>query len=179
VSDRNIHIQVTSIVGPVIGTYVGPRARRPQLHPGMSAGTGGASTFPWFAGSHTTLALALPVTSKKTIDPARLERPVAQLKGSARSRRRAYTSSAWRAYVIFSCTCPSARTPSRITSVVRSRSARGHIAGACHVVRSPGDQTPAVTVLEALVGDDTGSVLATWYNQPYLQAPFSERPESS
>ena len=26
VSDRNIHIQVTSIVGPVIGTYVGPRA---------------------------------------------------------------------------------------------------------------------------------------------------------
>ena len=26
VPDRNIHIQVTSIVGPVIGTYVGPGA---------------------------------------------------------------------------------------------------------------------------------------------------------
>lgn len=34
-----------------------------------------------------------------------------------------------------------------------------------------------VKVLEALVSDDTGSVLATWYNQAYLEAAFRERPE--
>ncbi len=34
-----------------------------------------------------------------------------------------------------------------------------------------------LTVLEALVGDGTGSVLAVWYNQDYLKTPFSERPE--
>jgi len=34
-----------------------------------------------------------------------------------------------------------------------------------------------VKVLEALVSDGTGSVLATWYNQPYLEAPFRDRPE--
>ncbi|OFW60611.1 MAG: ATP-dependent DNA helicase RecG [Actinobacteria bacterium RBG_16_64_13] len=34
-----------------------------------------------------------------------------------------------------------------------------------------------VKVLEALVSDDTGSVIAIWYNQPYLEAAFRERPE--
>ncbi len=34
-----------------------------------------------------------------------------------------------------------------------------------------------VKVLEALVSDDTGSVLAVWYNQAYLEAPFRARPE--
>jgi ATP-dependent DNA helicase RecG len=34
-----------------------------------------------------------------------------------------------------------------------------------------------IKVLEALVCDDTGSVLATWYNQAYLEAPFRDRPE--
>lgn len=34
-----------------------------------------------------------------------------------------------------------------------------------------------VTVLEALVADETGSVLATWYNQAYLQPAFQGRPD--
>ncbi|MFH0917264.1 MAG: ATP-dependent DNA helicase RecG [bacterium] len=34
-----------------------------------------------------------------------------------------------------------------------------------------------VKVLEALVSDDSGSVLATWYNQAYLETAFRERPE--
>ncbi|MCL5736055.1 MAG: ATP-dependent DNA helicase RecG [Actinobacteria bacterium] len=34
-----------------------------------------------------------------------------------------------------------------------------------------------VKVLEALVSDETGSVLAVWYNQPYLEAAFHDRPE--
>jgi ATP-dependent DNA helicase RecG len=34
-----------------------------------------------------------------------------------------------------------------------------------------------VKVLEALVADDTGSVIATWYNQAYLEPAFRSRPE--
>lgn len=34
-----------------------------------------------------------------------------------------------------------------------------------------------VKVLEALVSDHTGSVLAVWYNQSYLETPFRERPD--
>ncbi len=34
-----------------------------------------------------------------------------------------------------------------------------------------------VKVLEALVSDDSGSVVATWYNQAYLEAAFAEKPE--
>ncbi len=32
-------------------------------------------------------------------------------------------------------------------------------------------------VLEALVSDESGSVVALWYNQSYLEPPFRERPE--
>ena len=34
-----------------------------------------------------------------------------------------------------------------------------------------------VKVLEALVSDDSGSMLAIWYNQAYLEPAFRERPE--
>jgi ATP-dependent DNA helicase RecG len=34
-----------------------------------------------------------------------------------------------------------------------------------------------VKVLEALISDDTGSTVATWYNQAYLEAVFEKRPE--
>ena len=34
-----------------------------------------------------------------------------------------------------------------------------------------------VKVLEALVSDRSGSVVAAWYNQAYLEAPFKERPQ--
>ncbi len=34
-----------------------------------------------------------------------------------------------------------------------------------------------VKVLEALVSDDSGSTIATWYNQAYLAAAFQSRPE--
>jgi ATP-dependent DNA helicase RecG len=34
-----------------------------------------------------------------------------------------------------------------------------------------------VKVLEALVSDESGSMIATWYNQAYLEEPFRARPE--
>ena len=34
-----------------------------------------------------------------------------------------------------------------------------------------------VKVLEALVSDESGSIIATWYNQAYLEAAFRSRPE--
>lgn len=32
-------------------------------------------------------------------------------------------------------------------------------------------------ILEAIVGDDSGTVLAVWYNQAYLEAAFADKPE--
>ena len=34
-----------------------------------------------------------------------------------------------------------------------------------------------VKVLEALISDGSGSVVGVWYNQPYLEAAFRDRPE--
>lgn len=146
----------------------------------MSASTGGGIYFPLGSPVATRpSALSLPVTSKKTVDPARLERPVAQLKGVGRVTARRLHDLGLETVRDLLLHMPFRHEPpSRITSV-GALSIGDEVTLQVRVTSCSLRETRRrrVTVLEALVCDDTGSMVATWYNQPYLQAPFNARPE--
>ena len=146
----------------------------------MNAETRGGIHFPLGSGAATDAArLTLPATSKQTISPARLERPIGQLKGVGKvtaSRLRELGLGTVRDLLMH---MPHRHEPpSRITSVA-GLSVGEEVTLRVRVVSCAIRETVRrrVSVLEALLCDDTGSVLATWYNQPYLLAPFGERPE--
>lgn len=146
----------------------------------MSSATRGGVHYPLGCTSELPLVLpALPGTSKNCVDPLRLERPVAGVRGVGRS-----TDAKLRALGIETVRDLLMHLPFRHEPPSRV----GGIAGICvgeevtlrvRVVSCAVRETARrrVKVLEALVSDDSGSVIATWYNQAYLETAFGEKPE--
>ncbi|MFH1834468.1 MAG: hypothetical protein ABH877_05535, partial [bacterium] len=122
----------------------------------------------------------LPVrTSKLGIDPRQLERPVSELRkvGKATERRlRGLGIETVRDLLLH---LPFRHEPpSRIASICDlclGEEVVLRVRVASCAVRETARRR--VKVLEALVSDDSGTVLATWYNQSYLESAFRERPE--
>ncbi len=146
----------------------------------MSAKTGGGIHFPLGSSAATDpTELTLPLTSKKDIDPSRLERPLADLKGVGKITGRRLDELGLKTVRDLLLHMPFRHEqPSRISSV-GSLSLGEEVTLQVRVTSCALHETRRrrVSILEALVCDESGSVLATWYNQPYLQGAFDERPE--
>ena len=146
----------------------------------MSAKTGGGIHFPLGSSAATDpTELTLPLTSKKDIDPSRLERPLADLKGVGKITGRRLDELGLKTVRDLLLHMPFRHEqPSRISSV-GSLSLGEEVTLQVRVTSCALHETRRrrVSILEALVCDESGSVLATWYNQPYLQGAFGERPE--
>lgn len=124
-------------------------------------------------------ALHLPPTSKRRIDPQRLARPLTSFQGigSVTARRMGgiglHTVGDLLLYV------PFRHEPlSRLTSVSGIQEG-GDITLRVRVLSCSVRSTrrPGLKVLEALVGDESGSIVAVWYNQNYLKTTFEKHPE--
>ncbi len=146
----------------------------------MSELTSGGTYYPF--GSHSPLAtsdLHLSPSSKRRLDPAVLESPISTLRGVGKATERRLRGLGIMTVGDLLLHLPFRHEPpSRLVQV----------AGLCvgsemtlrgRVLSCAARQTARrrVSVLEALVSDESGSVVAVWYNQPYLEAPFRERPE--
>ncbi|MBN1631815.1 MAG: hypothetical protein JW990_18825, partial [Thermoleophilia bacterium] len=118
-------------------------------------------------------------TSKESLDPGRLDRPVSTIRGVGRTTERRLRGLGIETVRDLLLHLPFRHEPpSRIASVCslclgEEVTLRVQVLS-CAVRESARRR---VTVLEALVRDDSASILATWYNQGYLEAAFRERPE--
>jgi len=118
-------------------------------------------------------------TTKATIDPDALDRPVSVLRGVGTTTEGRLRGLGVETVGDLLLHLPFRHeSPSRLARVGDLRlgeevTLRATVATCC--VRETARRR--VKVLEALVSDDSGSVLAVWYNQAYLEAPFQERPE--
>ncbi len=118
-------------------------------------------------------------TSKESIDPRQLERPVSALRGVGRTTERKLRGLGIETVRDLLLHLPFRHEPpSRIANVCELCLGE-EVTLRVRVVSCAVRETARrrVKVLEALVSDDSGSVLATWYNQAYLEAAFRERPE--
>ena len=124
-------------------------------------------------------ALHLSATSKQRWDPALLDSPVSALRGVGRATERRLRGLGINTVGDLLLHLPFRHEPpSRLVEVA------GLCLGAemtlrARVLSCASRQTARrrVSVLEALVSDESGSVLALWYNQSYLEPAFRERPE--
>jgi ATP-dependent DNA helicase RecG len=117
---------------------------------------------------------ALEASSKATIDPRRLERPVSSLQGVGKSIRARLEGLGIVTVRDLLMHLPFRHEPpSRITSVA-SLCVGEEVTLRARVISCAVRETARrrVRVLDALISDDSGSVVATWYNQAYLEAPF-------
>jgi ATP-dependent DNA helicase RecG len=121
----------------------------------------------------------LPPTSKATINPRELERSVGELRGVGKT-----TQKRFHGLGIETVGDLLLHLPFRHESPSQIKGVASLVAGEEAVLRvrvasvaSKQTARRRVSVLEALVSDDTGSIVALWYNQGYLEAPFAKRPE--
>jgi ATP-dependent DNA helicase RecG len=123
--------------------------------------------------------LALPATSKASIDPRRLDRGVLELRGVGKTTFRRLqglgllTIRDLLLHLPFRHESPSDIYKVAAISVGEETVLRVRVVSVA--VRETARRR--VKVLEALVSDDSGSVLAVWYNQSYLEPAFRNRPE--
>lgn len=146
----------------------------------MSVSTGGGIHYP--LGSRELVAtgpLAAASASKRSLDPDRLEGPVSRVRGVGRTTERRLRGLGIESIRDLLLHLPFRHEPpSRIASV-GSLIAGEEVTLRVRVLSCALRETirRRVKVLEALVSDETGSILATWYNQGYLEAAFQHRPE--
>ncbi|MCX8032872.1 MAG: ATP-dependent DNA helicase RecG [Thermoleophilia bacterium] len=133
-------------------------------------------------GSGTSQAdqvLDLPKTTKAGISPSRLQEPVRTLRGvGARTERKLgrlgiQTVGDLLLYLPFRHESPSRLVP--VASVSFGEECALKVRVQSFTVRETARR--GVRALEALVADDTGSLVAIWYNQTYLEEVFKEKPE--
>jgi ATP-dependent DNA helicase RecG len=146
----------------------------------VSAVTSGCLFYP--LGSQSPLVrqdLDRTRTFKGTLDPSLLQKPVSSLRGVGRATERRL-----RGLGIVTVGDLLLHLPFRHELPARLVQIAGLCLGAemtlrGQVVSCATRETARrrVKVLEALVSDESGSVVALWYNQSYLEAPFRERPE--
>ena len=123
--------------------------------------------------------LALPVTSKSTLDPARLRRPLSDLAGVGKVTARRlndlglHTVGDLLLHVPFRHEPPARMVPVGALRADEDSTVRARVVSSG--VRST--RRRGLNVLEALLDDGTGQVVALWYNQGYLQNALARRPE--
>lgn len=146
----------------------------------MSSSQGGGIHYPLgekqVPGVHE---LHLPPTGKMSIDPGQLDRPLRQLKGVGEATGRRLAGLGLETVGDLILHLPFRHeSPSRMAKVAEL-SVGEEVTLRVTVISCACRESARrrVQVLEALVGDETGSVLAVWYNQAYLEAAFSARPE--
>ncbi len=146
----------------------------------MDRGTGGRLYYP--LGSREPLAgdgCRFAPTSKTRVDPTRLDQPVSVIQGVGRTtelRLRALgitTIKELLQHLPFRH-----EAPSRFAKISELKAGE-EVTLRVQVVSCSVRETSRrrVKVLEALVSDESGSTVATWYNQAYLEGAFQERPE--
>lgn len=146
----------------------------------MNAGSRGRIHYP--LGSASSLDAGSPAlarTSKQALDPSRLEKPVSVLRGVGRRTEGRLAGLGIHTIRDLLLHLPFRHEPpSRIASVADLRVGEEVTLRVC-VLSCALHETMRrrVKVLEALVADDTGSIVAIWYNQAYLEPVFRERPE--
>ncbi len=146
----------------------------------MSAAARGCVHYPF--GSSEVLSagrLTGTVTSKENLNPGRLDESVVRLRGVGKTTERKLHGLGIRTVRDLLLHLPFRHEPpSRMAEIAGLRlgeevTLRGRVLSCA--VRETARRR--VKVLEALICDDTGSVLATWYNQAYLEPAFQQRPE--
>ncbi len=118
-------------------------------------------------------------TSKESLDPSRLERPVSTVRGIGRTTERRLRGLGIETVGDLLLHLPFRHEPPSRIANIGELQAGEEVTLRVRVVSCALRQTARrrVTVLEALVCDDTGSLIATWYNQGYLEAAFQQKPE--
>jgi ATP-dependent DNA helicase RecG len=123
--------------------------------------------------------LALAPSSKRALDPERLNRPVASLRGVGKTTQRRLAGLGLQTIGDLLLHLPFRHElPSRVLTIAGltiGNEATLRVQVVSCAVRETARRR--VKVLEALVSDETGSVVAVWYNQAYLETPFQKRPE--
>lgn len=146
----------------------------------MSDAVRGGVYYPLGSGSPLRPGDSLSVrTSKGSIAPLQLERAVSTLRGVGKTTERKLRGLGIETVGDLLLHLPFRHEPpSRIANVCEVCLGE-EVTLRVRVVSCAVRETARrrVKVLEALVSDDSGSVLATWYNQAYLEAAFRERPE--
>jgi ATP-dependent DNA helicase RecG len=118
-------------------------------------------------------------TSKRKLDPDLLQRPVSTLRGVGKATERRLRGLGIATVLDLLLHLPFRHEPpSRLVDVAglcfgTEMTLRGRVVSCA--TRETARRR--VKVLEALVSDDSGSVLALWYNQSYLATAFHEKPE--
>ena len=121
----------------------------------------------------------LASTSKRTLDPRTLDRPVSTVRGIGRTTERRLRGLGIDTVRGLLLHLPFRHEPpSRIASIA-SVGVGEEVTLRARVVSCAVHETVRrrVSVLEALVSDDSGSLVAVWYNQAYLEAAFHAHPE--
>ncbi len=118
-------------------------------------------------------------TSKATLDPARLDEPVSGLRGVGRTTERKLRALGIMTVRDLLLHLPFRHEPPSRVASVGSIPLGEEVTLRVQVLSCAVRETARrrVKVLEAVVSDETGSILATWYNQAYLEAAFRQRPE--
>jgi ATP-dependent DNA helicase RecG len=118
-------------------------------------------------------------TSKRLLDPALLDRPISSLKGVGKATDRRLRGLGIDTIGDLLWHLPFRHEPpSRLVGVAElTIGAECTVRGTVLSCATRETARRRVKVLEALVSDESGSVLALWYNQSYLEPAFRERPE--
>ena len=145
----------------------------------MNGASGGRLHYPLGSPSSPGSQQPLAPTSKRSLDPGRLDRPVSSLRGVGATTERRLRGLGIRTIGDLLLHLPFRHEPPSRIACVGDLRAGEEVTLKVGVLSCALRETARrrVKVLEALVADDTGSVLATWYNQAYLEAAFRERPE--
>ncbi len=124
-------------------------------------------------------APALPPTSKRRIDPSRLERPLDSVRGVGRTRSAALAALGLRSIADLLERIPSRHeNPARLAKVSDLRIGEEvTVRATVRTVAVRPTRRRGLKVLEALVADESGAVRAVWYNQAYLADALSNGPE--
>jgi ATP-dependent DNA helicase RecG len=146
----------------------------------MSKAAGGGLHYPFGSLSPLRPAdLRAARTSKQDLDPRRLERPVSVLHGVGRATERKLRGLGIETIRDLLLHLPFRHEPPSRIAKICDMSLGEDVTLRVQVVSCAVSETARrrVKVLEALVSDESGSVLAIWYNQSYLEPAFRERPE--
>ncbi len=156
----------------------------------MSGATRGSGHYP-FGGKGRSVAemgaqggepasrLPLSPTSKRRLDPGSLDRPIASLRGVGKATERRLRGLGLATVGDLLWHLPFRHEPPSRVVEVADLVVGAEVTLRCTVISCACRETVRrrVKVLEALVSDESGSVVALWYNQSYLEAAFRERPE--
>jgi ATP-dependent DNA helicase RecG len=146
----------------------------------MSAAAGGGIHYPLGCGPEVPAdRLGLASTSKESIDPRRLDRDLRLLRGVGKTTLRKLQGLGLHTVRDLLLHLPFRHeSPSQIQAIASVLVGEECVVRA-RVVTVATKETAKrrVKVLEALVSDDSGSMLAVWYNQSYLEPAFRDRPE--